>query len=71
MVIITDLGMLMDWRMDANGFRYVSLGDLAIPKKMAKLFTKRPWSDPTFHGIWSESALFASYPFVGLQTKIG
>ena len=31
----------------------------------------RPWSAATFCGIWSGSALFANYPFRGLETTMG
>ena len=31
----------------------------------------RPWSDVAFCGVWSESALFANYPFTGLPTTLG
>ena len=31
----------------------------------------RPWPDAAFCGIWSGSALFASYPFRGLQSSMG
>ena len=31
----------------------------------------RTWSDATFCGIWSGSALFAKYPFTGLPTTMG
>ena len=31
----------------------------------------RPWSDTLFCDIWSGSALFANYPFMGLQTAMG
>ena len=30
----------------------------------------KPWSDAAFCGVWSVSALFASYPFRGLQSSI-
>ena len=31
----------------------------------------RPWSDAAFCGVWSGSALFANYPFRGLQITMG
>ena len=31
----------------------------------------RPWSDAAFCGVLSGSALFASYPFRGLQFSMG
>ena len=31
----------------------------------------RPWTDATFCGVWSRSALFANYPFTGLPTTMG
>ena len=37
---------------------------------MAKLIVNSVGPD-RFCGIWSGSALFASYPFEGLQTKMG
>ena len=41
-------------------------------RKMAKVFAnRRPPSDATFCRVWSGSALFANYPFRGLQTTMG
>ena len=31
----------------------------------------RPWSDATLCGIWSEAALFAYDPFMGVQVRMG
>ena len=47
------------------------LFDLDIPGKKWINFMQqwRPWSDAAFCGVWSGSALFAKYHFVGLQTK--
>ena len=59
---------------DSNfDFRYKRLCDFDIPKENSCTFCKqwRLWSDDAFCGVWYGSALFASYPIGGLQTKMG
>ena len=52
---------------------YVRLCDLDSPREkwLNYLQTVETWSDAVFCGILSGPALFAKYPFRGLQIKMG
>ena len=55
-------------------FRFVRLWALDIPREKWLHYLRkqwRPWSDVAFCGVWSGYALFAKYPFRGLQTTMG